>query len=186
MTARMLTETCKDVRLEPPLNPLSGEVLNETTANSSDEARVDIAARGFWISGQKAFFDIRVFNPLAKRYRNSKVSNSCRMNETEKKRQYNERILNVEHGSFTPLVFSAMGGMGRESQMFFKRLSESLSDSRCQQLSVTVTWIRRKVIFALMKSVILCLRGSRTPWVKDNLTDSLSNSSVNSELLCSF
>ena len=186
MTAKMLTETCKDVRLEPPLNPLSGEVLNETTANSSDEARVDVAARGFWISGQKAFFDIRVFNPLAKRYRNSKVSNACRMNEIEKKRQYNERILKVEHGSFTPLVFSAMGGMGRESQMFFKRLSESLSDSRCQQLSVTVTWIRRKVIFALMKSVILCLRGSRTPWVKDNLTDSLSNSSENSELLCSF
>ena len=182
----MLTETCKDVRLEPPLNPLSGEVLDETTANSSDEARVDVAARGFWISGQKAFFDIRVFNPLAKRYRNSKVSNACRMNEIEKKRQYNERILKVEHGSFTPLVFSAMGGMGRESQMFFKRLSESLSDSRGQQLSVTVTWIRRKVIFALLKSVVLCLRGSRTPWVKDSLTDSLANSTENSELFCSF
>ena len=108
------------------------------------------------------------------------------MNETEKKRQYNERILNVEHGSFTPLVFSAMGGMGRESQMFFKRLSESLSDSRGQQLSVTVTWIRRKVIFALLKSVVLCLRGSRTPWVKDSLADSLANSTENSELFCSF
>ena len=63
----MLTETCKDVRLEPPLNPLSREVLNETTANSSNEAKVDITARGFWISGQKEFFDVRVFNSLAKR-----------------------------------------------------------------------------------------------------------------------
>ena len=105
LTAKMLTETCKDVRLEPPLNPLSGKVLNETTTKSSDEARVDTAARGFWISGQKAFFDIRVFNLLAKRYRNSKVSNSHRMNKTEKKRQYNERILDVEHGLFMPLVF---------------------------------------------------------------------------------
>ena len=49
-----------------------------------------------------------------------------------------------------------------------------------------MTWIRRKVIFALLKSVVLCLRGSRTPWVKDNLTDLLSYSTENSELLCSF
>ena len=29
----------------------------------SDEARLDVSARGFWVTGQKAFFDIRVFNP---------------------------------------------------------------------------------------------------------------------------
>ena len=116
----------------------------------------------------------------------TKVLNSCQMNETKKKRQYNKRILNVKHGSFTPLFFYAMVGMGRESQLFSKSLSESLFDSRGQQLSVTVTWIRRKVIFALLKSVVLCLRGSRTPWVKDNLTDLLSYSTENSELLCSF
>ena len=52
------------------------------------------------------------------------------MNEIEKKRQYNERILNVKHGSFTQLVFSSMEGMGRESQVLFKSLSESFSDSR--------------------------------------------------------
>ena len=29
--------------------------------------------------------------------------------EREKKRQYNNRIVNVEHGTFTPLVFSVNG-----------------------------------------------------------------------------
>jgi len=33
-------------------------------------------------------------------------------NETKKKREYEERVRNFEHGTFTPLhVFSAGGGM---------------------------------------------------------------------------
>ena len=36
----------------------------------SDEARVDVAARGVWARGQKAYLDVRVFNPLAKTYLN--------------------------------------------------------------------------------------------------------------------
>ena len=31
-----------------------------------DEARLDIAARGFWQQCEMAFFDIRFFNPFAK------------------------------------------------------------------------------------------------------------------------
>ena len=57
-TANLLTEVCKDIRVEPQLQPLSGE----KTANKLDQARVDISARGFWLTGQVAFFDLRVFN----------------------------------------------------------------------------------------------------------------------------
>ena len=72
--------------------------MMEATAKKCDEAGLDIAVRGFWVSGQKAIFDIRVFNPIARRYRNSKISKACDVNEREKKRQYNQRILEVEHG----------------------------------------------------------------------------------------
>ena len=37
---------------------------------------------------------------------------SYKSNEQEKKRAYEERVREVEHGSFAPLVFSISGGMG--------------------------------------------------------------------------
>ena len=50
-----------------------------------------------------------------------------RKNETEKKRAYEERIRNVEHGTFTPLVFSVAGGMGPIVSTFYKCLASMLS-----------------------------------------------------------
>ena len=38
--------------------------------------------------------------------------------ENLKKRAYEQRIYEVEHGSFTPLVFSATGGMGNAARIF--------------------------------------------------------------------
>ncbi len=46
-----------------------------------------------------------------------------RKNELEKKRSYEERIREIEHGSFTPLVFSAPGGMGPASTIVYKKTS---------------------------------------------------------------
>ena len=45
----------------------------------------------------------------------NKSQQQCRaMNERGKKRSYNERLLQVDHGTFTPLVLSINGCMGRE------------------------------------------------------------------------
>ena len=52
------------------------------------------------------------------------LTKAYKTNEREKKRQYNERILEVQHGSFTPLVMTALGGMGREASKFCSRLPE--------------------------------------------------------------
>ena len=47
------------------MNPVSGQNLPASTV-SSDGARLDVAADGFWGSrNERAFFDVRVFNPLA-------------------------------------------------------------------------------------------------------------------------
>ena len=42
----------------------------------------------------------------------------------------------VEHGSFTPLVMTALGGMGREASKFYSRLSESIAEKRKERYSV--------------------------------------------------
>ena len=44
-------------------------------------------------------------------------------NEKEKKDEYNERVLNVEKGNFTPLVFLTSGGMSKECKRFINRLA---------------------------------------------------------------
>ena len=52
------------------------------------------------------------------------------MNERDKIRKYSERITNVEQGTFTPLVFTSTGGMARQSQIFYKRMSELMAEKR--------------------------------------------------------
>ena len=60
----LLDAVCTNVRSEPHLTKLTGEQFEYRTANTSDEARLDIKARNFWRRGQDAFFDIRVTHVL--------------------------------------------------------------------------------------------------------------------------
>ena len=113
--AEMVEEVISD---EPALQPLPGE---EIKGNQSDEARSDISARGFWIREQRAFFDIRLFDPNAQLHQSKTLRKCYEINEQEKKREYSSRNLNVEQGTFTPLVFSATGRMGRECSMFVRK-----------------------------------------------------------------
>ena len=68
--------------------------------------------RGFWEWGQQAFFDLRVFDPNACRYRNKSLQQCYIMNDQKKKRAYNETIVQIDHGTFTPLEFSINDSMG--------------------------------------------------------------------------
>ena len=78
---------------------------------------------------QAAFFDVGVFNPNAARYAKLELSKSYEINEKEKTKYYNERITQIEHGSFTPLVTSARSGMNRECRKFYVCLSEVISEN---------------------------------------------------------
>ena len=62
--AEILQEVCKDVRIEPQLLPVTGEEL-PARANIADGARADVSAIGLWQPLNRAFLDIKVFNPLA-------------------------------------------------------------------------------------------------------------------------
>ena len=71
--------------------------------------------------GQHTLFDVRGFDPNANRYLNKALSQCYIQNEKEKKRQYNERVLEIDHRSFTPLVFSIDVGMVRECSTFYNK-----------------------------------------------------------------
>ena len=100
ITAEMVKEVCTNVEIEPRLLPLDGENLQLRTANREDEARLNLRATGFWSRGQEAFFDVRFFT-LAPPHRNKELVTLYRAHEAVKKREYGERVREVERGVFS-------------------------------------------------------------------------------------
>ena len=161
ITTKWLTEVCTDVEKEPQLQPLTGETILPRSANKQEEARVDIRAKGFWNRQQNAFFDVRVFHPNASSYRNTEIPALYRQQENAKKREYGDRIREVEYAVFTPLVFSTTGGQGKETTIAYKRLAELLAAKRKSEYSITLAWMRCSLSFALIRSAVTAIRGSR-------------------------
>ena len=152
---------CKDIKTEPPLLPLSGVELPRS-ANTANDARLDVSARSLWNPLERAFLDIRVFHPLAPSIvAHGTIAKMYRSHENEKKSVYNARVLQVERGTFTPVVFSTSGGMGIEAQKLFKRIAERTARKTGQSYSDAISFIRKRVRFDLLKTTIIALRGDR-------------------------
>ena len=163
LTADLLSEVCHCVSIEPHLQSAEGEDLRGASANTTDGARLDIAANGFWGGRfERAFFDVRVFNPHAPTNRRLQLSSCYRSHENAKKPAYEQRIREVEHGSFVPLVLSVTGGMGRIATTTYKHLASLLSSKWNQPYSNTLGWLRCRLSFALLRASILAIRGARS------------------------
>ena len=63
-TANLLKMICSNVKIEPPLLPLSGESLWDRTANIRGSARVDLRQGGFG-SLNKGIFWFKGFQPIS-------------------------------------------------------------------------------------------------------------------------
>ncbi len=164
LLATRLSEVCVDVATEPTLQSLTGEEFSRLTANREDDARLDIRARGFWGSRLDcAFFDVRVFNPFAQSNRNTSLTSVYRRHERQKQRQYEERVRNIEHASFTPLVFSTSGGASRLTTTFLQHLASQLTAKEdAATYSMVMACLRTQLSFCLLRSSVLCLRGCRS------------------------
>ena len=95
-------------------------------------------------------------------YRDLEPQQIYRIHENEKKRLYSKRVLDIEHGTFTPLVFTTTDGVGKEYLMYHSRLAELISIKKGEQYAKTISWIRKRTSFALLRSALVCLRASRT------------------------
>ena len=86
LTAKLLTEVCSQVATEPELQPVSPEEFSLSTANTQDGARLDIDMNGFWGGrSERAFVDVRVFNPFAPSNISSSLSSCYKKHENIKK-----------------------------------------------------------------------------------------------------
>jgi len=104
---------------------------------------------------QRAFFDVRVFNPLAKSHPNQKLNTGFTASENEKKRQYNQRVIEIEHGSFTPLLLTPYGAGAREAERFIAELAAKIVKKKKLEYSSIMHLLRVKLSFNLLKSAVL-------------------------------
>ncbi len=88
---------------------------------------------------------------------------------------YNDRILQIEKGSFVPLVYTTSGGMGPQCQKTHKRIAELVAEKRNEKYADVINHIRTRLRFSLLKSILVAVRGARgkrsKPWEKENLSN---------------
>jgi hypothetical protein len=148
---------CKDVKVEPELigcTEMAG-------ANTAEKARLDVSAVGLWGPMERTFLDVRVMHPNSPSYRQKSIEQLYHQHEREKKRAYNERVLQVEKASFSPLVFSTSGGMGIECTRFHKRIAELILNKRNETYATVISHIRTRLRFCLLKSILVAIRGEK-------------------------
>ena len=97
---------CNVVEVEPVLQEVTGETLNDG-ANKAPYTRLDIHTHS---------------------YRGLTPKQIHKKHENEKKRQYSERVMEIEQGTFTPLVFTTTGGMADECVKYHSRLAELIAN----------------------------------------------------------
>ena len=85
-----------------------------------------------------------------------------RRHEIDKIRQYEQRVREVEHSSFTPLIFLSSGGMGKVATTFYKRIASMLAEKKHFPFSMSMGLIRCHISYSLLRSSIMCVRGARS------------------------
>jgi hypothetical protein len=159
LEASLLREVCKDVKVEPNLLPI-GNTETESK-NQAAKARLDVSAIGVWSAMERTFLDVRVMHMNSPSYMNKSPEELYHQHEQQKKRAYNHRIIDVEKGSFSPLVFSTTGGMGPECTRFHKRLAELISVKRGESYADTMNYIRTRTRISILRSSLIAVRGER-------------------------
>ena len=166
--AEFLREVCHDVKTEPELIPIAQ--LDAIPGNTAERARLDISARGLWGPFQKTMFDVRIFHANADSYKDKDISSVYTLHENIKRRDYEQRVTQVEKSSFTPLVYSTTGGMGPLATAFHQRLASLVAEKRQERYGDVLSLMRTKLSFALLKSVLVSIRGARGKTTRSAVT----------------
>ena len=162
LTAHMLKRMAHNVSVEPHLQPVTGEQFRYRTAIQTEQARLDVAASGIWGGRfERTFIDVRVFNPHATSNRATSIASCYTKHEKEKRRCYEQRVRDIEHSSFVPAIFSTTGGLGKHAESLYKRIASLQAAKTGEAYSCVMSWVRCKLSFALLRSSVMCLRGSR-------------------------
>jgi hypothetical protein len=160
VNAEALRQVCYNVEVEPELLPIESTDF-KVIGKNAQRARLDIAANGLWGPFQKTMFDVRVFHPNCKSYRNKSLKDLYSMHEKQKTRDYQHRVLQTEKASFTPLIYSTNGGLAPQAETFHKRLASLIAEKKKERYSDVMGHLRTELSFTMLRSVLTSLRGVR-------------------------
>ena len=108
--------------------------------------------------------DVRVTHVNSRSNQGKYTATIFKEQESENKRKYNQRVMDVEMGTFTPLVFGTKGGMGLDCQNFLRTLANKLSTKNDEPYASVISWPRIQLSFAILRTVHRRVRGSRYPF----------------------
>ena len=60
------------------------------------------------------------------------------------KRKYEQRVIEIEHASFIPLIFSLTGGKPNITSHFYRHLAEKIVEKKHSSCSETIALIKPK------------------------------------------
>ena len=87
---------------------------------------------------------------------------------------YEERVIESEKGSFAPMVFLTTGGIGPQCVSILKTLADRIAAKREEMYSHVISHVRTKLRFALLKSVLIAIRGVRGSVAKERTLGTVS------------
>ena len=112
-------------------------------------------------STKRTFKDVRVFHPNAPSYQKKSLKSLYKEHETVNlKAEYNLRVIQKEKSTFTPMVFSAFGGMGEECHRTLQRAAGKIANKRKEKYSDVMGHITTKIRMSLLKTILLSVRSS--------------------------
>ena len=152
------------------------QIISEPILQESDEyddlqgLRADWSARGFWDNQRLALFDICVFNADAKSFQNQDLQAVFETKKKIKKDKYGA-IAASRRASFTPIIVTCEAIFDKEAETYLKRLATILSKKWNSSYAQALSYIRARMQICILRSVSLCIRGSRTKWRGAGFTD---------------
>ncbi len=118
--------------------------------------------------------DVRVSYPYAASNVTVSLKSLYDRNEKEKRNLYQQRVLETEKASFEPLVFLTTGGAGPACSKVIKRIAGMIAEKRGEQYSHVISYLRTRLRFSLLRSVLIAVRGVRGRTVKEPYIGSIA------------
>ena len=143
---------------------ISEPILQESNENEDLEGlRADWSVRGFWDSQRTALFDVCIFNADASSLKNQPLQSVFNAKKNMKKSKYCKAAA-ARRASFTPVIASCEAILDNEAEIYVKRLATIMSKNWKTSYSRVLSYVRARFQICIIRSVSLCLRGSRTKW----------------------